>query len=507
MKQLNMSLTRKWRPVLEAGTKIEKDSIRKSTAIVLETAYQTLKKHGLLTEAGPNVGTSVGSVLGKNSGGAGGYMSADNGYMNSAIGDTGTGNFYMPQLVMPLIRRVFPQLIAHELVGVQPLKGPMGIAIALRARYLNKNQSATEGGEVAYHPVDTGFSGVTPDAKPSMDVTPSTMFPHSTDINFPGTKVTNDGNTAAVAPSAIDAALNHYLGDNKWYGQGIDTLDGEFKHFSEYNKMGIDFIKTSVEAKTRKLGASWSLELAEDLQAMHGINIENEYTDLISYEIGAEIDRQILSEMCRAALGGRSVTKWSPAKADGIDQMGRLATLMTQVSIEAQNIAIRTRRGAANFVVASPRVSALLEQLTLNKFVSMTASKNAPSVPDTGVGALTKTGMLNDGRQLLVTDAYANNDYILMGYKGKDAVDAGIIYMPYIPVQLQKVLDPETFTPRIGARTRYGIMNNVWDARNYYHFIQIDDLSQTYTWGGNRQFLQEFTVPGNNSGNPIWVTT
>lgn len=120
-------------------------------------------------------------------------------------------------------------------------------------------------------------------------------------------------------------------------------------------------MKSAVEAKTRKLAAHWSPELAEDMQAMHGIDVEKEMVNTLTYEVGAEIDRQIVSEMVKAALIGGNKTQWSPATADGLDQMGRLQTLLTQITIEANNIAVRTRRGNANFVVTTPRVCALLQ--------------------------------------------------------------------------------------------------------------------------------------------------
>ena len=258
-----------------------------------------------------------------------------------------------------------------------------------------------------------------------------------------------------------------------------------------------------VEARTRKLGAGWSPELAEDVEAMHGFDVESEFVNMISYEIGAEIDRQLVNEMVKAALTGGSVTSWSPAKADGLDQMGRLATLLTQITIEANQIALRTRRGHANFVITSPRVTALLEQLSINKFVSIqNTTKDAPSVPDSGVGALTKVGLINDGQQLLVRDTYATGDYVLMGYKGAHPADNGIIYCPYIPVQLQKVINPNTLTNVIGARTRYGVMNSVWDAKNYYHFINIEGLDAEYKFNAERQFI---TTPSKVTNGTLFV--
>lgn len=254
-------------------------------------------------------------------------------------------------------------------------------------------------------------------------------------------------------------------------------------------------MKSTVEAKTRKLAANWSPELAEDMQAMHGIDVEREMVNTITYEVGAEIDRQIITEMVKAAIIGGSVSKWSPKDADGLDQMGRLATLLTQITIEANQIALRTKRGSANFVVTTPRVTALLQQLSMNKFSSFKTDAGMPTVPDVGVGALTKVGLINDGQQLLIRDAYVQadkSDYVLLGYKGKQNGDSGIIYMPYIPLQLQKIQQPETFSYSIGARTRYGIMSSPWDAKNYYHFMKIGDLTEGYKWSETeRHFITE----------------
>jgi hypothetical protein len=285
-----------------------------------------------------------------------------------------------------------------------------------------------------------------------------------------------------------------YGNNARYQGFGADVIpQTEFASLQDgtYPTVGLDFIKQTVEAKTRKLGASWSPELAEDVQAMHGIDVEAEMVNIISYEIGGEIDRQILTSMVRAAITGGSVSVWNPAYADGLDQMGRLATLLTKITVEAQQISFRTRRGNANFVVTSPRVTGLLQQMSMNKFVSISNGGTIPSVPQSGVGSLQKQGYINDNSQLLVRDAYAQGDYVLMGYKGSHPGDSGIIYCPYIPLQLSKTMRDDTFTPQIGARTRYGLMDNPWDARLFYHFIKIAGLNATdmYTWNGARQFI------------------
>ena len=302
-----------------------------------------------------------------------------------------------------------------------------------------------------------------------------------------------------------DEAWKAYMGSNSknaWGGEGDSVgVRSEYASFGKgtYPMVSFDFLKTMVEAKTRKLGAGWSPEIAEDMEAIHNFDVESEFVNLITYELGAEIDRQIVTEMVKTAIVGGSVSGWDPQYADGLDQMGRLATLLTQITIEANQIALRTRRGHANFVITSPRICALLEQMSREKFVSFQNSKNAPSVPDSGVGALTKIGLINDGQQLLVRDVYAAGDYIVMGYKGAHPADNGIIYCPYVPVQLQKVIDPDTLTPRIGARTRYGIMNSVWDAKNYYHYIVVSGLTDSYDWGMKRKFIQPYSKVTNGT--------
>ena len=436
-----------------------------------------------------------GSVMGPSPVGktkSAGYLKGPYGRQNSK--PVGADNdFYLPNVIMPMLRRVFPSLIAHELVGVQAMNGPTGYALAYRAKYGAHGELGTGEltsaitAEIGFNPVDTRYAGVRGGAT----------------LDAPLTATTSEWDTTQPNGESEDA-WKAYGGTEKgrWNGQGAPLgPDSEFARFSNgtYPTVAFDFIKTMVEARTRKLGAGWSPELAEDLEAVHGMDVESEFVNMISYEIGAEIDRQLVTEMVKAAITGGSITSWSPAQADGLDQMGRLATLLTQVTLEAQNIAIRTRRGHANFVVTSPAVCALLQQMTFNKFVSIQNAKSEPSVPDSGVGALTKIGMINDGQQLLVRDTYAMGQYLLMGYKGAHPADNGIIYCPYIPVQLQKVINPDTLTPVIGARTRYGIMNSVWDAKNYYHFITIKDLTQGYDFNTNRHFIQSISKVDNGT--------
>jgi hypothetical protein len=483
----------KWGPMIDVGEKISSRETKKALAQIFENTAEEFEKNGLLTESGlARADVLGGSPVNMKDGTSAGYLKGKFGRAK-AEKPSASNDFYLPNVIMPMLRRIFPSLIAHELVGVQAMNGPVGYALAYRAKYGHNGGvghltadsfDPAEGyNEIGFNPVDARYTGT---QDPTAGLTSLTA---------------DDGSdlTAAWAaycgPDATAKEHSPEKGSNSWAGVAQETGAAEYARFSNgtYPTVAFDFIKTMVEARTRKLGAGWSPELAEDMEAMHGFDVESEFVNMISYEIGAEIDRQLVTEMVKAALTGGSVSKWSPAEADGLDQMGRLATLLTQVTIEANQIALKTRRGHANFVITSPRVTALLEQLSFNKFVSIqNTSKDAPSVPDSGVGALTKCGFINDSQQLLIRDTYAVGDYVLMGYKGAHPADNGIIYCPYIPVQLQKVINPDTLTPVVGARTRYGVMNSVWDAKNYYHFITIKDLTTPYTFGDNRHFIQEY---------------
>jgi hypothetical protein len=212
--------------------------------------------------------------------------------------------------------------------------------------------------------------------------------------------------------------------------------------------------------------------------------------NIISYEIQAEIDRQLLSEMVKGALdvknGGvnAQVSTWSPVSADGRNQLERIGTLYTHILDRANRIAITTRRGAANFAISSPRVCALIERL--QTFTFDQAGGNKVNTNNVGVA---KVGTLRNGAITLWRDTFAGGDYVLLGYKGANQYDSGIIYCPYIPLQLLRAVGPQDFTPRIGVRTRYGLLNHLFGANNYYSFIKIEGLVDAALAGdGGRVF-------------------
>ena len=456
-------LLKKWAPILESGKKIVNESTKVALAQILENTRNYYKMKGMLNEAGTMgprggiQGYTADGVIGASpitKTGSDGVLKGGNAYPYSGNGPY--GDYYLPNVVMPMLRRIMPDLIANDLVGVQPLNGPVGYALAYRPVYgVNGDNVGVEGrdqpssyNEIGFAPTRTGWTGV------------------------------NGASSLTSDTDANGEAWKAYAGANpNWLGQGQDVGKAEYANLNDtYPTVSFGLVKSAVEAKTRKLAAHWSPELAEDMQAMHGIDVEKEMVNTLTYEVGAEIDRQIITEMVKAAITGGSVCEWTPLSADGLDQMGRLATLLTQITVEAQQIAIRTRRGAANFVVTTPRVCALLQQMSY----------------------------INDDSQLLVRDSYAAQglaDYVLMGYKGKQAGDSGIIYMPYIPLQLSKVLQPGSFTPSIGARTRYGIMSNPWDAKNFYCFMRISGVTAGYDWAsGQRQFIAPTSKVGTRPG-------
>ncbi len=479
-KDYEMKLLKKWKPLLESGSKM--DSQRKvALAKVLESTEQDFRRRGMIAEAG--MGVTQGQI---------------DGFKGDGVmrGRGREGDFNWPTIVMPMLRRIFPTLMAHELVGVQPLNGPIGYAMALRAVYgqdgANVGIAGTNelsGIEIGYNNILTQFTGVSGN--------PAAYTPASLEFSTeePSAKTLDAGGQLSSDMWAAYTGFNGTAAMN-FIGQGQTTENGEWASLGKnYPTVQFNLIKKAVDAKTRKLAANWSPELAEDMQAMHGIDVEKEMMSILSYEIGAEIDRQIITEMVAAAILGGQTSTWRPDLADGLDQMGRLATLLTHITIEAQQIAIRSRRGNANFCVASPRVTAVLQQLTANKFVAHNEGASMPSVPKAGIGSLTKVGLINDGQQLLIRDTFAGGDYALIGFKGSTPGDAGIIYCPYIPIQLAKIpYLSDNFTPAIGARTRYGMMSTPWDAKNYYHMVKIDGLNAGYTFSApQRQFLQNST--------------
>jgi hypothetical protein len=247
-------------------------------------------------------------------------------------------------------------------------------------------------------------------------------------------------------------------------------------------KMTVERIQ--IQAETRKLKAEYTVELAQDLKNVHGLDAEAELINILEYEIGAELDRDLVDLINQKAT---QTTAWTYGNApgasstvgfnvsDGRWEAEKIRTLYNRLLREANQIALTTRRGSANFIIASSNVVAALE--TLQGF--MYASVPGQVKPTLGVA---KVGTL-DGRFTVYMDTFAYYDYITLGYKGSSAFDAGIIYCPYVPLQMQKVVDPDTFQPKIGFMTRDAIAGNLFGVQNYYRSFAVDFTGSSFAGG------------------------
>lgn len=435
----------RWQPVLDAGDEIQSEQVKLATAICLENTQREFDK-GMIGESYAGSVSQAGAFgagnLGTLGGGAFGH------YTHGQYTNTDTR---MPSIIIPTARRIFPELLAHNVAGVQPMNGPVGFAFALRALYGINGKGGTNGApsgtELGYNLLDSSFTGLSGNAG-------SGSFWQS----FAGT----GGATSLGVNTYNEEGQGETITQSEWWNIGEDMPMAQFQ-----------MEKTVVEARSRKLAAQWSLELAEDMMNMHGVDVDAEMVNIISYEIQAEIDRQLLTEMVKAAINGSRTSTWTPVSADGRNQLERISTIYTHFLDKSQEIAITSRRGPATFAIASPKVCAILERL--QDFTT----DAAPTKVDTAAVGVAKVGTLRNGVTTLYRDTFAGGNYILLGYKGPTPYDAGIIYCPYIPVQLMRAIGQENFSPRIGVRTRYGILSQIFGAQNYYHFMAVNDLTST----------------------------
>ena len=508
-------LLKRWAPVLEKGAPIESVEKKLVMAQVLENTRKEFSKARLFTEAGP---TAVGNTIDMRNPPAYNQPVNGNGVLTK-------DDYILPNVVMPMLRRIFPTLMAHELVGVQAMTGPVGYVMALRAVAANPervglpqdyefgygingraNQSRFTGQAFAPDASASDASKLNLFAKGDPTLDNIATFLNGPQGNHSGVGVATGAGEGYAWGGGYASGWGTVEGENgQPYGgknpgnalTGAGNLDPSFGHWrnNTYPSATIKFTKRLVAAETRKLGSEWTPEDAEDLEAMQGIDIETEMTNLISYQIGAEIDQQIKESMLRAAWN-ETAKVLDVSKLDGLDQMGRIAAMLTFVTREANEISIATRRGAGNFVLASTTVCSCLQQLGTSKLVS--DGKTMPSVPASAIGAMTKEGLINDGRQLLVRDTNTYGSYALVGYKGTHAGDTGIIYCPYIPVTLYKAIKPENGLSVIGARTRYGLVDNPFDAKHFYRLIKFTGFDSTYHLGdGDRTFFGDVAESSN----------
>jgi len=454
MSYLAEEVQTKWKPILEHEdlTPIKDSHKRAVTAQILENTENAIREArasmsgGFLGEAAPT---------------------------NSGVAPAGSNVDGFDPVLISLVRRAMPNLMAYDVCGVQPMTGPTGLIFAMRARYDLQN-----GAETFYNEVDTGHS-----ARGGANAS-------ATDAGYDvATDVGGAANTIGTSPSANTNANNALYN----FAGGIKTALAEglgSTSTSIFPEMAFSIEKVSVTAKSRALKAEYSLELAQDLKAIHGLDAETELSNILSAEILAEINREVIRTIVVTATRGAAEGTTNAGVFDlDTDSNGRWSVekfkgLMFQVEREANAIAKATRRGKGNIIICSSDVASALQMAGVLDYAPALNSNNL-NVDDTGN---TFAGVLN-GRLRVYIDPYAGSNYMVVGYKGSSAFDAGLFYCPYVPLQMVRAVDPNTFQPKIGFKTRYGMVANPFaeganeglgrlyeDTNVYYRRLLVNNL-------------------------------
>ena len=436
------SLIEKWSPVLnEESAGAITDHHRKAvTAAILENQERALAEEraqtqGFLTEAAPaNATSSIGT---------------------------------WDPILISLVRRAMPNLMAYDVCGVQPMSGPTGLIFAMKARY---GGGSTSNREALFNEAETTFSGDS-----------SGAAAHDSD---------NPSGFNGIAPDG-DSADD--LRGTDITGRPMSTADAEALGSGggagAFEEMGFTIEKATVTAKSRALKAEYSLELAQDLKAIHGLDAETELANILSTEILAEINREVIRTVNSQAKTGclqANVTKNGifdlSSDADGRWSAEKFKGLVVQLDREANVIAKETRRGKGNVVICSSDVATALAASGMLDYTP--AMSTQLQVDDTGN---TFAGVLN-GRLRVYIDPYAQTDYCTIGYKGTNPYDAGVFYCPYVPLQMVKAVAEDTFQPKIGFKTRYGMASNPFvgatpsdglaaaKSNQYYRIFRVDNI-------------------------------
>ena len=456
-----VALQEKWAPLLDyEGLDPIKDSHRRMvTAQLLENQeVANREEREFLSEQPTNATNS---------------QSAKPGF-SSLETDNKTAGF--DPVLISLIRRSMPNLVAYDLAGVQPMNGPTGLIFAMRSRYTNQ-----AGDEALFNEADTAFSG----QNESNNVT-SGFVSEATGI---GTTAQAGSNPSALNPSSNATQQSYNV------GTGMRTDDAEDLGTTDdnFNEMAFSIEKVTVTAKSRALKAEYSLELAQDLKAIHGLNAEAELANILSTEILAEINREVIRTIYNVARPGAAANVATQGTFDlDTDSNGRWSVekfkgLIFQMERDANAIAQRTRRGKGNMILTSADVASAL---TMAGVLDYTPALNANlNVDDTGN---TFAGVLQ-GKYKVYIDPYSANSaasqYYVVGYKGSSPYDAGLFYCPYVPLQMVRAVGENTFQPKIGFKTRYGMVENPFsqgtsqglgvltaNSNRYYQRVKVNNL-------------------------------
>ena len=462
-------LQEKWAPILDYdGLDPIKDSHRRSvTAVLLENQEKELREERNFLSEAPNVNT-------QSSGSAAGF-SADATAAGPVAG-------FDPVLIS-LIRRSMPNLVAYDLAGVQPMNGPTGLIFAMRSRY--KTQSGTE---ALFNEPDSAFSGQ-PDG---FDDTSGFTATGASNVGL-GTTAQSGTNPGLLNSTAAQTnATDYNVGQGMRTDSAEDLGDGTGDQF---NQMAFSIEKVTVTAKSRALKAEYSLELAQDLKAIHGLNAEAELANILSTEILSEINREVIRTIYNVAEPGAQANVATTGTFDlDTDSNGRWSVekfkgLIFQIERDANAIAQRTRRGKGNMILTSADVASAL---TMAGVLDYTPALNANlNVDDTGN---TFAGILQ-GKYRVYIDPFSasggdqGSQYYVVGYKGSSPYDAGLFYCPYVPLQMVRAVGQDTFQPKIGFKTRYGMVENPFsqgttqglgtltrNSNRYYRRVKVANL-------------------------------
>ena len=441
-------LQEKWNPILTHGDLPEiKDSYRKAvTAVLLENQEKFIKEEaGVLTEAAPT-------------------MSAGTAGFSGSSTATGPVAGFDPVLIS-LIRRSMPKLIAYDIAGVQPMTGPTGLIFAMRSRY---GTNRTAGSEAFFNEADSEFSA----ENAAYDLGRTAQSGSNPGLlNDSGTYTFSGGMPTAESEALGDASGNQFA------------------------EMNFSIEKVTVTAKSRALKAEYSLELAQDLKAVHGLDAESELANILSTEVLAEINREVVRSVYKVARPGAQNNTATAGVFDlDVDSNGRWSVekfkgLLFQIERDMNAIGHETRRGKGNILICSADVASALSMAGVLDYTPALAG-NSNLLPDDNSSTL--AGTLN-GRIKVYVDPYSANvsdrHFYVGGYKGSSAYDAGIFYCPYVPLQMVRAVGQDTFQPKIGFKTRYGMVANPFaegtdqgggdldaNKNRYYRRVLVDNL-------------------------------
>jgi len=444
------ALAEKWAPVLgHEGAGAIKDNYRRDvTAVLLENTERSLREErGMMTETINSAG-----AIGTNA-------------LSGSGLDTKTGGLAgFDPVMISLIRRAMPNLVAYDICGVQPMSGPTGLIFAMKSHYQAENDASLRAGrEALYNEPDSNFSA-------------SSRGPADYDNNPLGTDDVyplGDGGVTDANPGLLNdatgggtTAANYERGTTAMARNVAETLGSGSTLF---NEMTFSIEKTAVTAKTRALKAEYTLELAQDLKAIHGLDAEQELANLLSSEILAEINREVVRTVYTIAKSGAQNNVANAGVFDlDVDSNGRWSVekfkgLMFQVERDANAIAVQTRRGKGNFIITSADVASALAMSGTLDYTSGLSGAGGPKIGEVDDTGNLLVGTMN-GRIKVYVDPYSanvsNTHYYVVGYKGTSPYDAGLFYCPYVPLQMLRSIDPNTFQPKIGFKTRYGMVAN-----------------------------------------------